>query len=115
MNSRLYRYHYRIAVSLVLIISFAFGQVGHASASSIIYVKVNAVGANNGTSWANAYKNLQVALAAATPGSQLWVAAGTYLPTNGLTALSALACGPESPSTEGSPATKPSSASASRP
>ena len=83
MNSRLYRFYYRI-VSLVLIVFFVFGQVGRASASSIIYVKVNAVGANNGTSWANAFKNLQVALAAATPGNQLWVAAGTYYPTNGI-------------------------------
>ena len=82
MNKRLYRFHYRI-VSLVLIVLFLFGQVGRASAASIIYVKPNAAGANNGTSWANAYKNLQVALAAATPGNQLWVAAGTYYPTNG--------------------------------
>jgi hypothetical protein len=48
------------------------------------YVNVSATGANNGTSWTDAYTTLQGALtlAASCPGvTQVWVAAGTYLPT----------------------------------
>src|SRR6187399_2636952 len=48
------------------------------------YVKASATGANNGTSWTDAFTTLQGALTAAAtcPGiTQVWVAAGTYLPT----------------------------------
>jgi len=41
-------------------------------------------GANNGTSWINAYRGdnaLQIALATSQEGNQIWVAAGTYKPT----------------------------------
>jgi len=48
-----------------------------------IYVNHLASGANNGTSWTNAFTDLQSALANACSGAQIWVAAGTYKPTTG--------------------------------
>ncbi len=55
-----------------------------AIAQNIIYVNINVSGgANNGTSWANAYNNLATAIDNASEGKQLWVAKGTYQPASG--------------------------------
>ena len=48
-----------------------------------LYVDADAAGANNGTSWADAFTDLQSALATATGNDQIWIAAGTYKPTSG--------------------------------
>jgi hypothetical protein len=55
---------------------------GYCSAEAqTIFVNRAATGANNGSSWANAYQKLDDALKAATaPGRQIWVAAGVYRP-----------------------------------
>lgn len=46
----------------------------------IIYVNDDATGANNGTSWTDAYTDLQSAVATSISSDQIWVAAGTYKP-----------------------------------
>ncbi|HEY5968147.1 MAG TPA: choice-of-anchor Q domain-containing protein [Chitinophagaceae bacterium] len=51
-----------------------------------IYVKKDAAGSNDGSSWANAFQNLQDALSDAllnACASEIWVAAGTYYPDEG--------------------------------
>ena len=45
-----------------------------------IFVNLNASGTNDGSSWANAYTDLNSALSAATTGNQIWVAQGVYKP-----------------------------------
>ncbi len=47
-----------------------------------VFVKANATGANDGSSWADAYTDLEPAIAAVAPGQVIWVAAGTYKPTS---------------------------------
>lgn len=48
---------------------------------NIRHVKANAAGANNGSSWTNAFTSLNSALSAAVDGDEIWVAAGTYKPS----------------------------------
>lgn len=47
------------------------------------YVKANASGSNNGSSWSNAYTNFQTAVNASSLGDTLFVASGSYQPTSG--------------------------------
>lgn len=48
------------------------------ASAQTVYVNAAAGGGGNGASWATAYQTLQAGLAAATPGSKVWVALGTY-------------------------------------
>jgi len=49
-------------------------------AGKIIYVNDDANGANDGTSWTDAYTDLQSALATSIYSDQIWVAGGIYKP-----------------------------------
>ncbi|MBN1814411.1 MAG: right-handed parallel beta-helix repeat-containing protein [Anaerolineae bacterium] len=57
------------------------GGQGSLVAVGTIYVDADATGANNGTSWVDAFTDLQSALDVATSGDQIWVAEGIYKPT----------------------------------
>ena len=48
----------------------------------VIFVDQNASSLNNGRSWGDAFLDLQKALAIAQEGDEIWVAKGTYTPTN---------------------------------
>ena len=49
-----------------------------------IYVDANATGVNNGTSWANAYNDLQDSLADGEVGDEILAAEGSYKPEQGI-------------------------------
>ncbi len=73
----------RSTINLVLIGIVCIGSVGTSPAKagdvqSVLYVKADAAGAFDGTTWADAYTDLQAALSAAESGNDIWVAAGTY-------------------------------------
>ncbi|MDX1531485.1 MAG: hypothetical protein R3362_08160, partial [Rhodothermales bacterium] len=59
------------------------GSASAVAQPSVLYVDRDATGAADGSSWADAFPHLQAALAAAEPGDTLWIAEGTYRPTDG--------------------------------
>jgi parallel beta-helix repeat protein len=48
---------------------------------NVIFVSSTATGGNNGTSWTDAYTDLQTAIDSAVSGQQVWVKQGTYYPS----------------------------------
>ena len=67
----------RAALSIAIAAATASAAFG---GGTTIYVYSGATGANNGTSWGDAYTSLQPALAAAVAGDSIWIAVGTYKP-----------------------------------
>ncbi|HEX5837999.1 MAG TPA: right-handed parallel beta-helix repeat-containing protein, partial [Anaerolineales bacterium] len=70
-------------IPILLIGVFGFAARPAYAVTMVIYVDSSAGGAEDGTSWADAYTDLQSALLSAPPaGTQVWVAAGTYYPVS---------------------------------
>jgi len=71
-------------IQLLLLTQFLNAQAAEPKEelfANTIYVDTNVVGGTgSGDSWANAMPSLQVALAAAAGGDQIWVATGVYTP-----------------------------------
>lgn len=61
----------------------AFENQNVYSGPKTIYVKSGASGNNDGTSWEDAFTNLQQAINSSLHGDEIWVAAGTYQPAEG--------------------------------
>jgi hypothetical protein len=68
----------RFVTLLSVSAAVACGAPAHAA---VRFVNHAATGANNGTSWTNAFTRLQPAISAAAAGDEVWVARGTYAPT----------------------------------
>lgn len=62
-----------------LLLLLGAGLFWNAAYSQIAYVDATASGANNGTSWTDAYTSLNAAIVN-TPAGEIWVKAGTYYP-----------------------------------
>jgi hypothetical protein len=67
-------------LTLPLLLAIAAPSAVSLSGTNTVYVDASATGAAIGTSWLDAYTDLQTALANTTSG-EIWVAAGTYLPS----------------------------------
>ena len=67
---------------LFICLCFSYFYVFTLSAQNIHYVDRYATGANDGSNWQDAYISLQTAMGVAEYGDEIWVAEGTYQPTN---------------------------------
>ncbi len=68
---------------VLVVILLAVALTSQAEAGVTIYVDDSAAGFNDGSSWQNAYTDLQNALAAAAYDDEIRVGQGTYKPTTG--------------------------------
>ncbi|MEM7801134.1 MAG: choice-of-anchor Q domain-containing protein [Chloroflexota bacterium] len=70
-----------LSLGALLVLSTSFLIINPSQASGIVYVNSNVSGgSNDGSSWADAYDDLQSALAVVTGEEEIWVASGIYIP-----------------------------------
>ncbi|MCC5946102.1 MAG: hypothetical protein JJT94_14325, partial [Bernardetiaceae bacterium] len=67
--------------TLKSVIIIALCLISYLAEAQVRYVKPTATGTGDGSSWANASNDLQAMINASAAGEQVWVAAGTYKPT----------------------------------
>ncbi|NJK87424.1 MAG: hypothetical protein HC906_17020, partial [Bacteroidales bacterium] len=72
-------YYYRAYAKNIKGVSY--GNTESFVTSDIIYVDTSAVGDNDGSSWANAFTDLNSALYSSVEGNEIWVADGIYYPS----------------------------------
>ena len=82
MRKKINKVLYFSIFTLVVLITSCSLTNGKLDDSNVIYVDTNASGMNNGKSWENAFNSLQDALSVATENNEIWVAKGTYYPTD---------------------------------
>lgn len=70
------------SLRLVTVLMLAQSILASTALAAVIYVGQGATGSNNGSSWTDAYTNLQTAITNSASGDEVWVKAGTYIPTS---------------------------------
>ena len=68
-----------IAIVFIILLRLTFSS-SVTQAQTTIYVDVDATGANDGSSWNDAYTDLQDALGTASGSNEIWIAKGIYTP-----------------------------------
>ena len=76
----------RLTKRCVCSVVMVLGSTDGGAFAQVVHVDASATGANDGSSWCDAFQTLQAGLGIATPGTTIRVANGTYVPdANGLT------------------------------
>ncbi|WP_233897452.1 choice-of-anchor Q domain-containing protein [Tenacibaculum piscium] len=79
-SSSFYNVYYRTKCTSVYAPSSNWSLEKEFRTDGRYYVKADATGANDGSSWINAYTDLQDALLKVKDADEVWVAKGTYIP-----------------------------------
>jgi len=75
------RFSTRAATAALLALAAAFAAHPQGAPARIIFVDRDAHGANDGSSWADAFTSIRAAVAASHDGDEIWIAEGLYTET----------------------------------